>query len=185
MTRKRNMTDAEFAMWFESMLDKSGGPDACWPWTGARLNAGYGTVGWKGRSHVTHRVAFLLSGGCLTAESPLVLHGAKCAAGSGPACCNPSHLSPGNGSDNQGRDRRRDGTIPTGARHGSATHPERWARGESQGSAKLSEASIPLVFSAHANGEPQESIARRLGVSRRTIGLVLSKQTWRHVSGAP
>ena len=189
MARKSKMTDAEFAVWFAAMLDKSGGPDACWPWMGARLKAGYGTVGWKGgRTHVTHRVAFLISGGVLTDEKPLVLHGESCAVskgGVGPACCNPAHLSAGDHSDNQGRDRRRDGTIPTGARHGSVTHPERFARGERQGGAKLTDASIPLIFAAKAAGESKNSISRRFGVCRGTIAFVLAGKTWRHVSCSP
>jgi hypothetical protein len=72
--------------------------------------------------------------------------------------------------------------VPRGDRHGSRTHPEKLARGEMNGNVKLTEADIPGIFAASAVGETQSSIARRLGVSRPTIGLVLSGRTWRHPS---
>jgi hypothetical protein len=49
---------------FWSQVDTSGGPDACWPWTGTRHSRGYGTFYVvKGDQRLAHRVAFMLSRG--------------------------------------------------------------------------------------------------------------------------
>jgi len=69
---------------FWSRVQK-GGPDDCWPWTGARNPTGYGTVTINGIHIYTHRLAWALSNGktlrqCIT----LTCHHRE--------CCNPNHL---------------------------------------------------------------------------------------------
>lgn len=50
---------------FHGYVDKSAGPDGCWPWTGSRDGSGYGKFkvdgGICGR---THRIAYFLAGVC-------------------------------------------------------------------------------------------------------------------------
>lgn len=84
-----------------TMLDKSGGPDACWPFRGVRLR-GYGRIGVRrGERYFAHRVAYELEYGRITKrarhtpEDTLVMHICD-----NPPCCNPKHLRPGSPKDN-------------------------------------------------------------------------------------
>ena len=55
---------------FWAYVDRSGGPDACWPWHGGQardINTGvpldYGAASWCGRPTGAHRVAWMLANG--------------------------------------------------------------------------------------------------------------------------
>lgn len=69
-------------------VDKSGGPDACWPWTGSSNGKGYGQT-WDGdldRMVYTHRLAYELANGPIP-DGLYVDH--MCHS---RRCCNPGHL---------------------------------------------------------------------------------------------
>jgi len=76
----------------------------CLEWVGARGSKGYGrfAVGGRhsrgGRVFQSHRIAFVMAGGLLTAERPFVLH--NCPVGDNPACCEFTHLWAGTVLDN-------------------------------------------------------------------------------------
>ena len=72
---------------FWSSVDRSAGPGACWPWTGARTADGYGLVYAGGQTLRAHRVAWHLAGHALPAGATL---DHVCRA---RACCNPWHLT--------------------------------------------------------------------------------------------
>lgn len=94
--------------WFWSKVDRSGGPDACWPWTMARLPRGYGVLAYQQRQTYSHRVAYLLDSGFIPDNVPFVCHTCD-----NPPCCNPDHLWLGTHADNmadmvaKGRERHR------------------------------------------------------------------------------
>jgi len=80
---------------FWEHVDRSAGPDACWPWTGAHINDGYGHLRIGTRHILAHRMAYTLA----VADIPAgmyVLHSCD-----NPACCNPAHLRVGTNRDNQ------------------------------------------------------------------------------------
>jgi len=54
-------------------------------------------------------------------------------------------------------------------------------RGESTHSAKLTENGVREIFSLYASGLTKTALAKRFGVSRQVIGMVLVRKTWRHV----
>lgn len=87
---------------FERFVDRSGGPDACHPWTGYVAPNGYGQFrmgGTRRRVEYAHRVAWVLAGHEITHENPNILH--DCPNGDLRACCNDRHLWDGTYADNQ------------------------------------------------------------------------------------
>ncbi len=75
---------------FWSHVDRSGGPNACWPWLGSRMGGGHGTMGKMG----AHRLAFILTYGDVL-PGFVIMHLCH-----NPPCCNPAHLQVGSYSDN-------------------------------------------------------------------------------------
>lgn len=80
---------------FWSKVDKSGGPDACWPWLGTTKPGGYGSFfvtrippGSKGKKIYAnaHRLAYELTCGPI-APGLFACH--RCDT---PSCCNPNHI---------------------------------------------------------------------------------------------
>lgn len=80
---------------FWSRVDKTGPVPsnvphlgACWLWTAAADDKGYGRVGWQGRTELVHRVSYRLLHGSIPDELPL---DHLCRV---PSCVRPSHLEP-------------------------------------------------------------------------------------------
>lgn len=74
----------ELRLW--SKVDRSGGPEACWPWLGSRDDRGYGYVRHEGRPQPAYRVAYELTIGPVPAGLELD-HLCR-----NTSCCNPGHL---------------------------------------------------------------------------------------------
>jgi hypothetical protein len=70
---------------FWSLVDKTRGARACWPWTGATNNKGYGVVRIGEAFDYAHRIAFRLSGGRIGKRQVR----RTC---TNTTCCNPRHL---------------------------------------------------------------------------------------------
>lgn len=86
-----------------SHVDTSGGPDACWPWTGGQVHEhGYGTLRVGGYSKANpvkhklyaHRLAWELTNGPIPAGLNV------CHRCDNPPCCNPAHLFVGTQREN-------------------------------------------------------------------------------------
>jgi hypothetical protein len=151
-----------FGLW--ARIDKSGGPDACWPWSGVRNRQGYGKANLPevGVGVLVHRhVHYLMTG----LRPPVVMH--KC---DNPPCCNPSHLTGGTQTDNtkdrdvKGRQRALSGEL----NHGSKLT---WAQVE-----EIRRRHVP-----HCKKGPSSSgsLAKEFGVDRTTIHAVASYECWR------
>lgn len=85
---------------FWARVDRSGGPDACWPWLG-KLYEGYGQARGAGLQARAYRVAWILTHGPLAAglEVDHQCHNRDLSCPGGPSCvhrqcCNPAHLEP-------------------------------------------------------------------------------------------
>lgn len=102
---------------FWSHVDRSGGPDACWPWVvGAAFKRGYGMfrIGWKKPLIQASRFAYQLTHGGELVTEQFVMHSCD-----NPPCCNPAHLSLGNAAENNA-DMWRKGRGSMGPKHGAA-----------------------------------------------------------------
>jgi hypothetical protein len=131
--------------------DKSGGPDACWPWTGCRNEDGYGQLLWQGQPRGAHRLAWIEKHGPIPPETPHVLH--RC---DNPPCRNESHLWLGTNDDNNA-------DMMAKGRHGTA---------------KLTAADVRAIRAATGM---QSVIAARFGVTQANVSCIRSGKTWRHV----
>ncbi len=91
-----------FENYFHAQVDRSGGPDACWPWTGM-LSKGYGRFGTRHAVRfLAHRVAYEIANGPIVGhvfmdpeKEKIVMHTCD-----NPPCCNPKHLRLGTDADN-------------------------------------------------------------------------------------
>ena len=154
---KVKLTPEEYLARFWARMDKSGGPDACWPWLGHRSPRGYGQSSDLDRKTVrAHRMAWELTFGPFD-RSLFVCH--RC---DNPPCCNPTNLFLGTTNDNMAD------MVAKG----------RAAVGERQGSAVLNE---DLVREIRASRESRPAIAKRLGIGTATVDRVRRRLRWRHV----
>lgn len=147
---------------FWSKVDRSAGPDACWPWTATTSRDGYGrfaypvTVG--GRVHA-HRFSYSLAHGPVP-DGLVVCHSCD-----NPPCCNPAHLFLGTPADNSAD------MVAKG----------RQARGERQHLAKLTEAAVREIRRLHGEGHTCAALADRFKVSVPTVQSVVVRLTWKDV----
>lgn len=91
-----------------------------------------------------------------------------------------ANLAWGTAADNA-RDRDRHGRTARGDRNGVRRHPERVARGERQGSAKLTASQVRTIRERLAQGHRQRDVAADFGVSQRAIHNINARKTWKHV----
>jgi len=149
----------------EAMVDKSGGPDACWPWTGSQVGkdkhgVGYGQL--MGPDHkplAAHRLAYQFEHGRIP-KGAMVLH--RCG---NRACCNPAHLYTGDNAQNM-RDK---------SRHGRAAK-------------RLTPQAVALIRAewqvAVEQGRKHGTVARlvrQYGVNRKTVQDIIDGLSWRHL----
>lgn len=152
---------------FWARVDRSGGPEACWPWTAAILvRGGYGAFyDDDQRNRRAHIIAWELTNGPVP-PGLVVKH--RC---DNPPCCNPACLTVGTQASNLAEMRARG----------------RWeivnpSRGEHRYNAKLTEEIVRWAVSERATGRTWQSIADEIGCARQTISMAARGTSWRHVS---
>jgi len=183
---------AEDVARFWSLVDRSGGPDACWPWIGTCFGVGYGRFGLGNDSYYANRIAMFLGSG-IDPGSRMACHSCDIRYPVGSKeyrkCCNPEHLFAGTNQENTA-DRHAKGRSASGDRNGSRTHPERLMRGprpqcgsigEKNGSSKLTDPAIVAIRELRRNGLTQQAIADRFGVTQVLVGKILRGDLWKHV----
>jgi hypothetical protein len=152
---------------FWAKVDKSGGPDACWPWMAGRTKAGYGRFRHDGEVVYTHRFAEELTRG------PLPPKMQSCHHCDNPPCCNPAHLFRGTAKDNmQDRDAK--------GRNGRKGKPgNRFGLLGNNGNAKLHPDEVLQIRYLYSQGAiTQAQIAARFGISEKTVSSAIVRRTW-------
>jgi hypothetical protein len=151
---------------FWARVDRSGGPDSCWPWVGGRDMVGYGNAKmmlYGQRYRYAHRISWVI-----TKEAPIpaglsVLH--RC---DNPPCVNPSHLWLGTQRDNVAdRDRKGRGRCASQSDHAKLT-PDVLT-------------TIQALLAAPRAGErrrPHARLSREFGLSRSTIRAIDRSASW-------
>ena len=143
----------------EARIDRSGGPDACWPWLLGTDKDGYGKAKFGGETIRPHRRYFE------AVEGPLKPGEIACHTCDNPPCCNPAHIFSGTHAANAA-DRNAKGRM----------NPR---IGSEHGYAKLTEAII-LDIRARV-GQSQASIAKEFGVRQSLVSLIRNRKIWKHV----
>lgn len=158
---------------FWQHVDTSG---QCWEWTGGRTGRGYGAFAPTAHENIpAHRYAFAEANGQIP-EGQFVCHTCD-----NRACVRPAHLFLGTAADNS-HDARDKGRLATGARHGRHTFPERSARGERNGQARLTAEAVRQIRTRLASGEHQRPIAQAFGVAQTTISAIARGRNWRRIA---
>jgi hypothetical protein len=144
--------------------DKSGGPDACWPWTGNVGNHGYGQVTppMAPQQSLAHREAWKRANGPIPAGL-FVCH--KC---DNPPCVNPRHLFVGTPADNM------DDKVRKGRARGLSR------RGMAGPLAKLTNDQVRAIRAMRSTATLTQ-IAQRYGVAFSTISRICRRETWSHI----
>lgn len=80
---------------FYSKVDKSSGPNACWPWLGTTNDKGRGNIRIDGRNEPAPKIAWILGNGKPWPIGMNALHYCD-----NPNCVNDAHIYPGTQYDN-------------------------------------------------------------------------------------
>lgn len=135
-------------------VNKRGGPDACWDWTGCTDADGYGRA-WMGQTTRTaHRIAWELTSGVQADSTKDVCH--LCVGNR--RCCNPRHLILG--------------TKPRNVE----------MRVEQRRSASdLTEEDAKVILDLTLAGWSHSRLAEKFGMSTGAIGAVVARRTFKYV----
>jgi len=150
------------AVRFWESVDKHGHePMDCWTWTGAKMSAGYGTIG-NGKTAYAHRLSWEFAYGAIP-RGLFVLH--RC---DNPPCVRPSHLFLGTQSDN----------MADCAQKGRA------AGGERNGRARLTTREVTAIRKACKKGRrgTQRLIAKQYAISEATVSEIVHNKHYREAS---
>lgn len=168
---------------FWSKVDQDGPPPpdrpdlgSCWVWTGALFAmSGYGQFWLNDTNRRAHIVSYEWANGPTNGQQVQHLCNVR-------VCVRPSHLTLGTPAENMGYAVSM-GRMARGDRHWLRSGPDTraHARGERNGSAKLTADGVRAIKASLSNGEACAQIAARYGVSDAAVRDIKRGRNWRHV----
>lgn len=170
----------EFIARFWAKVDRSGGPDACWPWLSRINNKGYGRVRFGTGQHTSYiiasRVAWELTYGLILGRL-LVCH--NCPGGDNPRCCNPRHCFLGTYSDNLMDRLRKQGKLKPAKLHVPRPRSPRRPTRLEQEAAQFTADQIHRIRRLAAGGLSIAYLARFFETTPSMIYAILDRQVWK------
>lgn len=127
-----------------------------WLWQGCLSKGGYGRMSFNGCTMYIHRVVYMCIKKEMIDESILIRH--KCRFKN---CCAPDHIEEGSSTDNNGADKKRDGTL---------------LKGENHPNAKVTLEQVERIRSYEGN---LSELARKMNVSYNIVLAVKTGKTWK------
>lgn len=146
----------EEALWAYSTASA---PEDCWEWTGTVVG-GYGTLTYKGKSWLAHRLSYTIHFGEFAAEL-CVCH--RC---DNPLCVNPNHLFLGTRADNNLDKMQKNRHVA--------------ANGERNGGHRLTADDVREIRRLHSEGTQNAELAKQFGVGKSTISSITLRRSWKH-----
>lgn len=183
--KQRRRTPIEDRYW--AKVDRSGGPNACWPWTGSRDKDGYAGNFWDGTYVSNGRGRYVRAARWAYARfvGPIPACMFVCHHCDNPPCMNPSHWFLGTAAENSAdRDAkgRGGGWKTSGDANGTRLHPDRLRRGEHHTQVKLTEQQVRWIRERYAaGGIYQYELAKQYGVSQTLISAIVRRKIWQHI----
>ncbi len=141
---------------FWNNVDKTA--DGCWTWKGAKIPRGYGTIGFKNKNILAHRLAYELQYGAIPAGLCVCHH---C---DNPSCVRGDHLFLGTYKDNE------DDKWQKG----------RGRRGSQFSNSKLTEQQV-INIRLERPAASLNALATKYGVSKKLILLIVQRKIWQHI----
>ena len=141
--------------------------DECILWPTTRNWNGYGSIRYRGKIFLAHRIIWEKANGQKIPAGALIMH--TCDT---PRCVNPRHLRVGSHKENV-RDCNEKGRRNT-------------PRGTKCGQAKLTDQQVTVLRESYRTSpQTHERLAQMFGVTRKAISEALHGHTWAHVPGRP
>lgn len=136
----------------------------CYEWLGAKQSRGYSQVRYNGKQTQGHRILYALTHNETLFRSDLICH--KC---DNKWCMNISHIYKGSAWSNA-MDRVADPNWNWKGRKGEKVHL-----------AKVTEDDVRAIRQKAQSGMTHRAIAKEYSIGKSAVGLIVIRQTWRHV----
>jgi len=156
---------------FWSKVDRSG---ECWLWEAYCYPNGYGKFFAQQAHHYAHRVCYELTYGPIPDGYNVCHH---CDVRN---CVNPLHLFVGTQADNL-KDMASKGRSASGDRNPSRLYPERRAKGEQHGRAKLNAADVIEIRRLANIGITPDVLSTQFGITHSQIYRIIHRERWKHI----